>query len=42
MGNKAVVLLQPRLFMNNMPASFGIVKEFSATVTTITDEDVPT
>mmetsp|Transcript_24062 Transcript_24062/g.21096 ORF Transcript_24062/g.21096 Transcript_24062/m.21096 type:complete len:87 (-) Transcript_24062:2802-3062(-) len=28
--------------MNNTPASFGILKEFSATVVTTTDENVPT
>mmetsp|Transcript_24063 Transcript_24063/g.21100 ORF Transcript_24063/g.21100 Transcript_24063/m.21100 type:complete len:576 (-) Transcript_24063:3258-4985(-) len=42
MGNKARVLLQPRLFVNNHPVGLDIMKDCTAVVTTYSETNIPT
>jgi len=41
MGNKAKILVQPRIYINKMAASVGIIKKPTITVTTMTTSDLP-
>ena len=42
MGNKAKIIVQPRLYVNNTPASLDLVQDTKITVTTYNEEDNPT
>ena len=41
MGNKAKVLVQPRLFLNQQPIGLDIIKECNAVVTLVNDDNIP-
>ena len=41
MGNKAKVLLQPKLFLNQEPIGLDVIQECNATVTTVNNDNIP-
>ena len=41
MSSKAKILIQPRLYVNNVPASFQLIKEPLVTVTITNEHDIP-
>lgn len=41
MGSKARILIQPRLYMNSLPASLKLLSEPKVLITTINEADVP-
>ena len=41
MGNKAKLLVQPRLFLNQQPIGLDIIKECNAVVTLVNDDNIP-
>lgn len=41
MSNKAKILIQPRLFINDIPAPLDILKECKVTVNTMNEVDIP-